>query len=113
MRPSVLDSMFVSIRSLPGLGSKVFRLLTRTLKIDLAQDDPCIVDLLHFLPYSVIDRRNNPGVSGAAAGSTVTLLSLIIISLRLSIERTSPIGSLPMITRARSYWYFSIRDITG
>jgi len=77
MRPSLLDPMFASIRSLPGVGPKVCRLLAKILNIDPAEGEPCLVDFLHFLPHSVIDRRNRPGITCAAAG-TIATLELII-----------------------------------
>jgi len=82
MRPSLLDPMFASIRSLPGVGPKVCGLLAKVLNIDAAEGEPRLVDFLHLLPHSVIDRRNRPGIAYAAEGAIATL--------ELTIDRHQP-----------------------
>jgi len=73
MRPSLLDPMFTSIRSLSGIGPEVCRLLARVLNMDPAEGEPRLVDFLHLLPHSTIDRRNRPGIARAAESAIATL----------------------------------------
>lgn len=73
MRPSLLDSLFAPITSLAGVGPKVATLIERVLPADLGDRDARAGDLLFVLPHSVIDRRNRPGIAGAAEGAIVTL----------------------------------------
>ncbi|MDR7031839.1 ATP-dependent DNA helicase RecG [Mesorhizobium sp. BE184] len=73
MRPSLLDPLFAPITSLAGVGPKVATLIERVLPADLGDRDARAGDLLFVLPHSVIDRRNRPGIAGAAEGAIVTL----------------------------------------
>ncbi len=73
MRPSLLDPLFAPITSLAGVGPKVATLIERVLPSDLGDRDARIGDMLFVLPHSVIDRRNRPGIAGAAEGAIVTL----------------------------------------
>jgi len=77
MRPSLLDPVFATIRSLPGFGPKVCALLAKVLGTDMAESEPRLVDFVHLLPHSVIDRRNRPGIAHAAAGEIATLELMI------------------------------------
>jgi len=69
--------MFASIRSLPGIGQKVYRLFAKLLNVKRAESEICLVDFLHFLPHSVINRSNCSGIAYAAKGKNV-ILKLII-----------------------------------
>ncbi|RCL00583.1 MAG: ATP-dependent DNA helicase RecG [Candidatus Tokpelaia sp. JSC189] len=82
MRPSLLNPMFASVRSLPGIGPRVCGLLVKVLNIDPAKGEPRLVDFLHLLPHSVIDRRNRTDVAHAAAGA--------IVILELTVDRHQP-----------------------
>ena len=73
MRPSVLDPFFASVRSLSGIGPKVAAMLGKLLGTDVPGAEPKVGQLLFLPPYSVIDRRNRPGVAFAQEGAIVTL----------------------------------------
>ncbi len=73
MRPSLLDPLFAPITSLEGVGPKVAALIEKIVPADLGDRSARIGDLLFTLPHSVIDRRNRPGIAGAAEGAIVTL----------------------------------------
>jgi ATP-dependent DNA helicase RecG len=69
MRPPVLNALFASVTSLPGVGPKLEKLFARL----LAQENPRIVDLLFHLPSGVIDRRARPKLRDVEAGQVVTV----------------------------------------
>jgi ATP-dependent DNA helicase RecG len=73
MRPSLLDPLFAPITSLEGVGSKVAAMIEKVVPADLGDRSARVGDLLFTLPHSVIDRRNRPGIAGAAEGAIVTL----------------------------------------
>lgn len=73
MRPSITDPFFVSIRTLAGVGPKISTLLKKLLNISSDIGEPRLVDLLHLMPTSLIDRRNRPGVAFAVENEIVTL----------------------------------------
>src|SRR5262249_60772563 len=73
MRPSLLNSLFASVTTLPGVGPKVAKLLARVTGRD--DDGARVADLVFHLPTSSIDRRARaelggvgPGTGGAGAG---------------------------------------------
>jgi ATP-dependent DNA helicase RecG len=72
MRPALLDPLFASVSTLPGVGPKIADLVARVTGREDAED--CrVVDLLFHAPYSLIDRRNRPGIALAPQGSIVTV----------------------------------------
>lgn len=72
MRPAILDPLFASISSLPGVGPKVSELLVKLL--DRETIDNCrVVDLIFHAPHSIIDRREQPGIARAPQGAIVTI----------------------------------------
>ncbi|KQQ72611.1 ATP-dependent DNA helicase RecG [Rhizobium sp. Leaf321] len=72
MRPAILDPLFASVSSLPGVGPKIADLIARVTGREDAED--CrVVDLLFHAPYSLIDRRNRPGIALAPQGAIVTI----------------------------------------
>lgn len=73
MRPSILDPLFASVRSLPGIGPKVAALLSTLLGTDMPVEEPRVGQLLFLPPHNVIDRRNRTGIAYAPEGSIVTL----------------------------------------
>ncbi|HTV71352.1 MAG TPA: ATP-dependent DNA helicase RecG [Rhizobiaceae bacterium] len=73
MRPSLLDPLFAPVTSLEGVGEKIAELIGRVVPSDVSAREPRLSDLLFTLPYSVIDRRNRPGIAGSAEGAIVTL----------------------------------------
>ncbi|RZS89263.1 ATP-dependent DNA helicase RecG [Phyllobacterium myrsinacearum] len=73
MRPSLLDPLFASVRSLPGIGPKVTGLLATLLGTQPPGTEPRVGNLVYLPPNSVIDRRNRPGIAHAPEGAIVTL----------------------------------------
>ncbi len=69
MRPVLLNPLFASLTSLPGVGPKLERLYARLLD----RDSPRVVDLLFHLPAGVIDRRARPKLREVAPGQVVTV----------------------------------------
>ncbi|MFK8034416.1 MAG: ATP-dependent DNA helicase RecG, partial [Hyphomicrobiales bacterium] len=72
MRPDILTPLYQSARILPKIGPKlavVLGKLTRGAEADEAR----VIDLLFHRPYSMIDRRRQPGVANAADGEISTL----------------------------------------
>ncbi|ENN87078.1 ATP-dependent DNA helicase RecG [Rhizobium freirei PRF 81] len=72
MRPAILDPLFASISSLPGVGPKVSELLAKLLDRETI-DDCRVVDLIFHAPHSIIDRREQPGIARAPQGAIVTI----------------------------------------
>src|SRR3954465_14910547 len=70
MRPALLNALFAPVTSLPGVGPKQDKLLRYLLD---RTETPRLVDLLLNLPASVIDRRAQPKIRDASAGTIVTL----------------------------------------
>ncbi|SFO17310.1 ATP-dependent DNA helicase RecG [Bradyrhizobium sp. Ghvi] len=70
MRPSLLNSLFAPVTSLPGVGPKQDKLLQYLLS---RSETPRLVDLLLHLPSQVIDRRARPKIRDAVQGTMVTL----------------------------------------
>lgn len=72
MRPAILDPLFASVSSLPGVGPKVAEMIARV----TGREDPedCrVIDLVFHAPYSLVDRRNRPGIALAPQGTIVTI----------------------------------------
>jgi ATP-dependent DNA helicase RecG len=69
MRPLVLNPLFASLTSLPGVGPKLERLYARLLE----REAPRVVDLLLHLPAGAIDRRARPKLNAVQAGQVVTV----------------------------------------
>ena len=67
MRPNILNPLFASVTSLPGIGQ---RLATLVEKLAGA----LVVDLVGHLPTGLIDRRNQPHLSTAEGGAIATVL---------------------------------------
>jgi ATP-dependent DNA helicase RecG len=76
MRPSLLDPLFASLSSLPGIGAKTGELYARLLGRESIED--CrIIDLIFHAPSDVIDRRKQPGIAYAPQGSIVTVTARV------------------------------------
>jgi ATP-dependent DNA helicase RecG len=69
MRPLVLNPLFATLTSLPGVGPKLERLYVRLLD----REAPRIIDLLLHLPSGAIDRRARPKLREVQAGQVVTV----------------------------------------
>jgi ATP-dependent DNA helicase RecG len=72
MRPTLLTPLFGSVRTLAGIGPKTAELLGRLLG-QPEGEEARVVDLLFHLPFTVIDRSEQPGIAKAAEGQIVTL----------------------------------------
>ncbi|WP_145643333.1 ATP-dependent DNA helicase RecG [Neorhizobium alkalisoli] len=72
MRPALLDPLFSTVASLAGVGPKLADLLARVTGREDA-DDCRVLDLLFHAPFSIIDRRNRPGIALAPQGVIVTI----------------------------------------
>lgn len=72
MRPAILDPLFSHVASLAGVGPKLADLIARVTGREGA-DDCRVIDLLFHAPYSLIDRRNRPGIALAPQGAIVTI----------------------------------------
>jgi ATP-dependent DNA helicase RecG len=69
MRPPVLNPLFASLTSLPGVGPKLERLYARLLDREV----PRVIDLLFHLPSGTIDRRARPKLNEVQDGQLVTV----------------------------------------
>ncbi len=67
MRPNILNPLFASVTSLPGIGQ---RLATLVEKLAGA----LVVDLVGHLPTGLIDRRHQPHLSTAEGGAIATVV---------------------------------------
>ncbi|MEE8546238.1 MAG: ATP-dependent DNA helicase RecG [Alphaproteobacteria bacterium] len=66
MRPEVLFPLFAPVRSLPGVGPRVGKLIEKAA-------GGAVVDLCWHLPGGLIDRRFAPTVAAAPTGAVVTM----------------------------------------
>src|SRR5215831_10587542 len=71
MRPNLLNPLFASLASLPGVGPKLEKLYRRL--FDRENEPPRIVDLLFHLPTGTVDRRARPKLSEVVPGTIVTV----------------------------------------
>ena len=71
MRPAVLNPLFASLSSLPGIGPKLEKLYARLLGRD--NEPPRLIDLLFHLPTGFVDRRNQPTLSEVTPDTVVTV----------------------------------------
>ncbi|AJC79304.1 ATP-dependent DNA helicase RecG [Rhizobium etli bv. phaseoli str. IE4803] len=76
MRPAILDPLFSPISGLPGVGPKIAELLVKLLGRETPED--CrVIDLLFHPPFSLIDRRNQPGIALSPQGAIVTITARV------------------------------------
>jgi ATP-dependent DNA helicase RecG len=99
MRPSLLDPLFASLTSLPGIGPRLETLYRRLL--DRGEEEARVVDLLFHLPGGLVDRRAQPKLRDVVPGTVVTL--------KVTVDRHRP--SPPQRTRAPYLIY--AHDETG
>jgi ATP-dependent DNA helicase RecG len=71
MRPNLLNPLFASIATVPGVGPKVEKLYQRLFGRN--DEPPRIVDLLFHLPTGTIDRRARPKLRDVVPGAVVTV----------------------------------------
>jgi ATP-dependent DNA helicase RecG len=69
MRPAILNPLFASLTTLPGIGPKLETLYARL----LGRETPRIVDLLFHLPSGAVDRRARPKLRDVQSGQVVTI----------------------------------------
>jgi ATP-dependent DNA helicase RecG len=69
MRPVLLNPLFASLTSLPGIGPRLEKLYARLLD----REAPRVIDLLFHLPSGVIDRRARPKLNDVQDGQLVTV----------------------------------------
>src|ERR1700690_564746 len=74
MRPDVLNRLFASLTSLPGVGPKLEMLYARLLE----REAPRVVDLLFHLPSGAIDRRARPKLNEVQPGQVVTVAVTVL-----------------------------------
>jgi ATP-dependent DNA helicase RecG len=100
MRPPLLNPLFASLTSLPGIGSRLEKLYARLLD----REAPRVIDLLFHLPSGTIDRRARPNLRDVQAGQVVTVA--------VTIDKHHP--SPPHRSRApyRVYAHDETSDIT-
>ena len=70
MRPPLLNPLFASVTTLPGVGPKLEKLYRRLLGRD---DGARVVDLLFHLPSGTIDRRARPKLIDVVPGTVATV----------------------------------------
>ncbi len=99
MRPPLLDPLFASLKSLPGVGPKVEKLFARLL--DRNEAAPRVVDLLLHLPTGTVDRRARPKLRDVEPGSVATL------AVTIDRHRAPPPG------RSRAPYQIYASDETG
>src|SRR5262249_39354554 len=98
MRPNLLNPLFASATTLPGVGPKVDKLLGRLTGRD---DGARVADLLFHLPSGVVDRRARPKLRDVAPGRVGT------VAVPTDRHRPSPPG------RSRAPFLVYASDDTG
>jgi ATP-dependent DNA helicase RecG len=71
MRPPLLNPLFASLSTLPGIGPRLEKLYSRLFARD--GEPPRIIDLLFHLPTGFVDRRNQPKLSAVKPDTVVTV----------------------------------------
>ena len=69
MRPNLLNPLFASLTSLPGVGPKLEKLYAHL----LGREAPRVADLLFHMPSGTIDRRARPKLNEVQDGQVVTV----------------------------------------
>jgi ATP-dependent DNA helicase RecG len=73
MRPDILNPLFGSVTTLPGIGPKLAVALRKLIGTPETADDPRVIDLLFHLPVGIVDRSRQPGIALSPEGAIVTL----------------------------------------
>src|SRR4051812_15633053 len=97
MRPSLLDALFGSLTSLPGIGPRLATLFARLLD----RAPPRVIDLLFHLPSGTIDRRARPKLRAVVPDTIVTVV--------VTVDRHKP----PPPNRPRAPYQIYASDETG
>jgi ATP-dependent DNA helicase RecG len=101
MRPPVLNALFASATSLPGIGPRMALLLKKALRLPPGVSEARVIDLLWHTPTGVIDRRATPTVAAAVPGTIATL------RVRVLKHRPAPPGN------SRAPYKVASEDETG
>ncbi len=88
MRPEVLTPLFASAASLAGVGPRVLSYLKKALRLPPGVTEPRVLDLIWHTPTGVIDRRAEPTVAAATAGTIATF------KVRVLKHRPAPPGNV-------------------
>ncbi|MFZ2102404.1 MAG: ATP-dependent DNA helicase RecG [Oricola sp.] len=86
MRPTILDPLFAPVSVIDGIGPRIAKLLGNLLPVPETMEEPRVLGLVFHLPYSIIDRRKQPGIAHAPEGAIVTL------KVRIDRHQPSPRG---------------------
>jgi ATP-dependent DNA helicase RecG len=97
MRPALLDPLFGSLTSLPGIGPKLAKLFARLLD----HDPPRVLDVLFHLPSGTIDRRARPKLRDVVPDTIATVV--------VTVDRHRP----PPPNRPRAPYQIYASDETG
>ncbi|MGI9371942.1 MAG: ATP-dependent DNA helicase RecG [Hyphomicrobiales bacterium] len=74
MRPELLNPLFASAQTLPGVGPKLVKTLAKLLGVsDSESREARVADLVWHLPSNVIDRSSRPLIADAPHGEIATL----------------------------------------
>ena len=87
MRPSEFTPLFASVESLTGIGPRMALLMKKALALPPGCAEPRVLDLLWHLPTGVVDRRAEPSIAAAQAGTIATL------QVRVLRHKPSPRGN--------------------
>jgi ATP-dependent DNA helicase RecG len=98
MRPSLLNPLFASVTTLPGVGPKVAKLFAR---LTGREDGARVADLVFHLPTGSIDRRARPKLRDVEPGTVVT------VAVTIDRHRAPPPG------RSRAPFLVYASDDTG
>jgi ATP-dependent DNA helicase RecG len=98
MRPNLLNPLFASVTSLPGVGPKVEKLLAR---LTGREDGARVADLIFHLPTGAVDRRARPKLRDVEPGTVATVA--------VTIDRHRP----PPPGRSRAPYLVYASDETG
>src|SRR5260221_8794794 len=71
MRPAILFPLFADIRTLPGVGPKLEKLIAKVA-------GPRVVDLVFDLPAGVVDRSYRPKLAAAEPGRIATVEVMVL-----------------------------------
>jgi ATP-dependent DNA helicase RecG len=99
MRPSLLDPLFASLTSLPGVGPKLEKHFRRLL--DRGEEPARVLDLLFHLPSGFVDRRARPLLRDVVPGSVAT------VAVTIDSHKPAPPG------RPRAPYRIFAHDETG
>ncbi len=101
MRPEILNPLFASVSTLEGVGPKLEMAMTKLFRGSEKAEPAQIRDLLFHIPFSIIDRRRQPGIAASPEG--------VVVTLKVWVDRHQP---SPRGNRRVPYRVF-VHDETG